>query len=254
MQNKYQEVNVLIVAGSILALVLVAFIVIILFMYKKKQYIHEQELLQTRLEIQENIFKEISEELHDNIGQILTVLKLTLSSLSVSANGNDLTSIRESKEMVGTIIQSISNLSKSLSPERISKIGIVEAVRFELEKLEKTKFFKTSLSISDCKFNMPAEKEIFLFRIIQEILTNIIKHSKAKTIHADISENDQLIHLTFSDDGIGFNVAEVLNSVSSQKGIGLMNMMNRARLIGGKINIVSEKGNGTAVKIELPVA
>jgi two-component system NarL family sensor kinase len=253
MQNKYQEVNVLIVAGSILALVLVGFIVTILFMYRKKQFIHEQELLQTRLEIQENIFKEISEELHDNIGQILTVLKLTLSSLSVSANGNDLTSIQESKEMVGTIMQSISDLSKSLSPGRISKIGIAEALRFELEKIEKTKFFKTSLSISDFKFNLSAEKEIFLFRIIQEILTNIIKHSKAKTIHADISGNDQSIYLTFSDDGVGFNVAEVLNSVSSQKGIGLINMMNRASLIGGKIKILSEKGEGTTIKIELRV-
>lgn len=253
MQNKYQEVYVAIVAGSVLALLLIGFIVTILFMYKKKQFIHEQELLQTRLEIQENIFKEISEELHDNIGQILTVLKLTLSSLSFSIKGNDLTSIRESKEMVVTIMQSISDLSKSLSPERISKIGIAEALRFELEKLEKTKFFKTSLSISDCKFNLSAEKEIFLFRIIQEILTNIIKHSKAKTIHADISQNDQLIHLTFSDDGIGFNVAEALNSVSSQKGIGLINMMNRVRLIGGKIKILSEKGKGTAIKIELPV-
>jgi len=253
MQNKYKEVYVLIVAGTVLALLLIGFIVIILFMYKKKQYIHEQELLQTRLEIQENIFKEISEELHDNIGQILAVLKLTLSSVSISLKGNDLTGIRESKEMVTTIIQSISDLSKSLSPQRISKIGIAEALRFELEKLEKTKFFKTSLSVSDCKFNLSAEKEIFLFRIIQEILTNIIKHSKAKTIHAAISENDQRIHLTFTDDGIGFNVAEVLNSASSKKGIGLMNMMNRARLIGGKIKIVSEKGNGTAVKIELPV-
>lgn len=253
MQNKYHEVNVLIVAGSILALVLVGFIVTILFMYKKKQFIHEQELLQTRLEIQENIFKEISEELHDNIGQILTVLKLTLSSLSVSANGDDLTSIQESKEMVGTIIKSISDLSKSLSPGRISKIGIVEALRFELEKIEKTKFFKTSLSISDFKFNLSAGKEIFLFRIIQEILTNIIKHSKANKIHADISGNDQSIHLTFSDDGVGFNLAEVLNSVSSQKGIGLINMMNRARLIGGKIKIFSEKGEGTTIKIELPV-
>lgn len=253
MQDKYKEVYILIIAGIILALLLVGFIVIILFMYKKKQYIHEQELLQTRLEIQENIFREISEELHDNIGQILTVLKLTLSSLSGSMKETDLTSIRESKEMVTTIIQSISDLSKSLSPERIGKIGIAEALRFELERLEKTKYFQTSLSISDFQFNLSAEKEIFLFRIIQEILTNIIKHSKAKTIRADLTQNDQFIHLTFSDDGTGFNVAEVLNSVSSKKGIGLINMMNRAKLIGGKIKIVSEKGEGTTIKIELPV-
>jgi signal transduction histidine kinase len=253
MQNKYQEVYVLIIAGIVLALLLVGFIIVILLMYKKKQYIHEQELLQTRLEIQENLFKEISEELHDNVGQILTVLQLTLSSISTDSDGDTLNSIQESKEMVRSVSQSISDLSKSLSPDRVSKIGIVEALRFELEKLEKTKCFQTSFSISDCTFNLSAEKEIFLFRIIQEILTNIIKHSKAQTIKADLTQGDHFIHLTLTDDGTGFNVAEVLNSVSSKKGIGLINMMNRARLIGGKINILSEKDKGTTVKIELPV-
>ncbi len=252
MQSKYQEVYVLIVAGCLLALLLVGFIVIILLMYKKRQFVHEQELLQSRLEIQENIFKEISEELHDNIGQILAVVNLTLSAIRITNNRDARSSIKESKEMIVTAIQGISDLSKSLSPERIGKIGIIEAVKFELEKLAKTKFFKTSFIGSDVSLELSVEKEIFLFRIMQEILTNIIKHSKAKTITVQFSKIDRCLYIRCSDDGIGFNVAETLNAVSSKKGIGLANMINRTKLIGGKINIFSTK-EGTTTRIEIPV-
>lgn len=252
MQSQYTEVISVIVAGIFLALLLVGFIITMLVVYRKRQYQHQQELLHARLEIQENIFKNLSEEIHDNIGQELSVLKLTLSVISVKKEEEAEKFIGESKGMVNHIITSISDLSKSLHTDRIVKIGIIEAVRFELEKIEKTNLFKTSLTYADVDFQINPGNEIFLFRIIQEVLNNIIKHSRANNIRADLIYKENRIIFTFTDDGIGFDVKEAMQRPTSNRGIGLSSMMNRAKLIGGQLSIKSEPGKGTKTTIEIP--
>jgi two-component system, NarL family, sensor kinase len=252
MQDQYTEVIAVIIAGAILALLLVGFIVTMLIVYRKKQYKQEQELLQARLEIQENIFKNLSEEIHDNIGQMLSVLKLTLSAVSTSKMEESGSYLQESKVMLNHIIVSISDLSKSLHTDRIIKIGIMEAVGSELEKIEKTNLFTTSFNHGDCNFQLEPETEIFLFRIIQEILNNIIKHSKASNIQAGFFCREKYIVFTFADDGVGFDVKEAFQKSSSGRGIGLTSMMNRAKLIGGNLTITSEPGKGTKLVIEVP--
>ncbi len=252
MQNQFSEVIAVVVAGVILALLLVGFIVTMVIVYRRKQNQHLQELLHARLEIQENIFKNLSEEIHDNIGQELSVLKLTLSVISVKRGEEAEKYIGESKGMVNHIITSISDLSKSLHTDRIVKIGIIEAVKFELEKIEKTNLFKTSFTYADSGFSINDGNEIFLFRIIQEILNNIIKHSKAQNIQSDLICTENTIIFTFTDDGIGFDVKEAMQRPSSNRGIGLTSMVNRAKLIGGQISVLSQPGSGTKTVIEIP--
>ncbi|MEO5681519.1 MAG: ATP-binding protein [Chitinophagaceae bacterium] len=252
MQTQSSEIIAVIVAGIFLALLLVGFIITMLVVYRKKQYQHQQELLHARLEIQENIFKNLSEEIHDNIGQELSVLKLTLSVISVRKEPEAEKFIAESKGMVNHIISSISDLSKSLHTDRIIKIGIIEAVKFELEKIEKTNLFKTHFTCADVAFQVNPGNEIFLFRIIQEILNNIIKHSSAQNIYADLIYKESSIIFTFTDDGIGFDVKEAMQRLAANKGIGLTSMVNRAKLIGGQISVVSQPGKGTKTVIEIP--
>ena len=254
MQNQFSEVIGVIVAGIFLALLLVGFIVTMLVVYRRRQYQHQQELLHARLEIQENIFKNLSEEILDNIGQELSVLKLTLSVIPVKEEEDTGKLIQESKGMVNHIISSISDLSKSLHTDRILKIGIIEAVKFELEKIEKTNLFKTSFDYSDGDFQLNAGNEIFLFRIIQEVLNNTIKHSRAQHIHAHLVYREHAIIFTFTDDGIGFDVKEAMQRPASNRGIGLTSMVNRAKLIGGQFSVASQPGKGTKTIIEIPVA
>jgi two-component system NarL family sensor kinase len=252
MQNQYSEIIGVILAGIFLALLLVGFIITMLIVYRKKQYQHQQELLHARLEIQENIFKNLSEEIHDNIGQELSVLKLTLSVIPLQPEDEAGQYVKESRSMVNHIISSVSDLSKSLHTDRILKIGIVEAVKFELEKIEKTNLFKTSFTYSDQDFHMTEGNEILVFRIIQEILNNIIKHSKAKNIQAEIVYRENSIFFIFTDDGIGFDVKEAMQRPSSSRGIGLTSMVNRAKLIGGQFSLSSQPGMGTKTTIEIP--
>lgn len=254
MQNQFSEIVAVITAGVFLALLLVGFIITMLVVYRRKQYQHQQELLHARLEIQENIFKNLSEEIHDNIGQELSVLKLTLSVISFREKENAEKFIQESRGMVNHIISSISDLSKSLHTDRIVKIGIIEAVKFELEKIEKTNLFKTSFTYNDGGLRINDGNEIFLFRIIQEILNNIIKHSRANNIRVDLNYKDNTIIFTFADDGVGFDLKEAMQRPSSNRGIGLTSMVNRAKLIGGQLSILSQPGMGTKTIIEIPAA
>jgi two-component system, NarL family, sensor kinase len=252
MPDQYTEVIAVIVAGSILALLLVGFIITMLIVYRRRQFKQEQELLNARLEIQEQILKNLSEEIHDNIGQMLSVLKLTLAAIPNQNDSETDNFIKESKGMVNMIISSVSDLSKSLHTDRILKIGILEAVGFELEKIEKTNLFTTSFNGDDNTFKLEPENEIFLFRIIQEILNNILKHSKANHIEVRFFCKERFIVFTFADNGVGFDVKEALQKSAANRGIGLTSMTNRAKLIGGQLNISSQPGKGTIITIEIP--
>jgi signal transduction histidine kinase len=253
MQSKFSEIDAVVIASAFVAILLVGFIIAMLVMYRRRQYEHEQELLNARLEIQENIFRNLSEEIHDNIGQELSVLKLTLSVISLDKAEEAKKFIGESRAMVNHVIAGISDLSKSLNTDRILKIGIIEAVKAELGKIEKTNLFKTSFTYADAKFQLKSGNELILFRIIQEVLNNIIKHSRAQHIIVDLRLRGNTIIFTFTDDGTGFDVREAMQRPSAGRGIGLTSMMNRAKLIGGQLSIQSQPGKGTTSSIELPV-
>ena len=143
MPNKFQEVYVVIVIGIILALLLIGFIVLILFLYQRRQHRQEKELtllkdqfdkelLQSQLEIKENTFKTIAQELHDNIGQMLSVVKFSLAGIRLAQEDPNFETIQESKQMLNKAIFDLSDLTKSMHTDRITQIGLVEAIKFEM--------------------------------------------------------------------------------------------------------------------------
>jgi len=265
MQDKVQEVYFVVVAGIILAMLLVGFIVTILFLYQRRRQQQEQELdrlkdqydkelLQSQLEIREATFKNIAQELHDNIGQMLTVVKFSLASLPIPQQDPNYETIQESKQMLNKAIFDLSDLTKSMHTDRITQIGLVEAIKFEMDLLSKMKLFETSFSLSEGHYHFDEQKEIFLFRIFQEILNNIIKHSKASRVSvAVICSEAGKFRFVVKDNGQGFNVQEKQSSGSRVAGVGLKSMINRAKLIGAHVSIESQPGKGTSVTVELPL-
>ena len=144
MQAQNQEIYVVILIATALALLLVGFIVTSLFLYQRRQHRQEQqlvrmkdeyqqELLRSQLEIQETTFKTIAMELHDNIGQVLSVVKLSLSVLPLDKDHPAYESVLNSRQMLNKVIYDMGNLTKSLHTDRIAQIGLVEAMRFDLE-------------------------------------------------------------------------------------------------------------------------
>ncbi|MGB8191012.1 MAG: sensor histidine kinase [Chitinophagaceae bacterium] len=264
MQNEF-EVYVVIVIGIFLALLLVGFIVTILFLYQRRQHRQEQELvvmkdqydkelLQSQLEIKEATLKNIAQELHDNIGQMLTVVKFSLAGIRLPQQDPSFETIQESKQILNKAIFDLSDLTKSMHTDRIAQIGLVEAIRFEMEMLGKMKLFETSFTLSEGNYHFDSQKEIFLFRIFQEILNNTIKHSKASLVNVSVicSEEGKFSFIV-RDNGQGFDLQEKQHSGSRVAGVGLKSMVNRARLIGAAVNIESKPGKGTSVTVELPL-
>lgn len=261
--HQTSEIYFVAIIGIILAVLLVGFIVTILFLYQRRQHRQEQEMLlvkdkyerealRSQLEIQENTLKAIAQELHDNIGQLLSVVKLSLSALPLEKTHPACELVKHSQDVLNKAIFDLSDLTKSLHSERIKDVGLVESMRFELAAIKKTGLLDIQFSVSGAEVQLPEQKAIFLFRMFQEMLNNILKHSKAKLVNVSLSYlDDDTFVLEVEDNGVGFNVTEKQQSVSSSRGVGLKSMFNRAQLMGATIRIDSEEGKGTKVLVKL---
>lgn len=257
-----ESLTTLILLGTIIVIFFVAFIVLLsyLFTTRKNKLIQEkqlmktqfeQELLQTQLEIQEQTLKTISEEIHDNVGQVLSLAKLNLNTVGNISDEKAQFKIDSTKNLVSKAINDLRNLSRSLHGERIGEIGLQEAIANELRIVQNTGQFKTDLQFIGQPYKLDQQKEMVLFRIVQEALHNAVKHSNATHLKVLMNYNADNFTLTISDDGNGFQPDQL---PASQTGIGLKSMRNRAALIGGEFSLQSSKNNGTSISIQLPTA
>ena len=248
-----ESLTSLILLGTIILVVLVSFVIMLSYFFttrknkllKEKELLHaqfQQQLLQTQLEIQEQTLKTISEEIHDNIGQVLSLAKLNLNTLPNS----DEPKIQDTKNLVSKAITDLRNLSHSMHGDIISELGLQQSIANELRIIESTKAFVTELKNTGTVFKLNAQKEMVLFRMVQEALHNIVKHSAAATITVGMQYQPQAFTLTVTDDGKGFDPSIVSSSN------GLKNIKARALALGGIATIVSEKNAGTVVTVKIP--
>jgi two-component system, NarL family, sensor kinase len=257
---KILDLFLIIVSGTIvLTATAILFIFLLLRSRKNKELYHQekqllqsqhtQALLQTQLEIQEQTLATISQEIHDNIGQVLSLAKLNLNTLSLDSAGKP--KLDSTVQLVSKAISDLRDLSRSMHGDRIAELGLNEAITAEMKILQNTGQFATGMQITGSMYRLEQQQEMVLFRMVQEALHNAIKHSNADTISTTIHYQPHLLTLTVSDDGKGFS-AEALQA--TQKGIGLKSMQNRAALIGAVFNIASPAGGGTAITIKLDTA
>lgn len=255
-----ENLTTLILLGTIIVVVFVAFIVLLsyLFTTKKNKLIQEkqlmktqfeQELLQTQIEIQEQTLKTISEEIHDNIGQVLSLVKLNLNTVGMMTDAAAQTKIDSTKGLVSKAINDLRDLSRSLYGDKIAELGLQESIENELKILQNTGQFKTHLNMTGESHKPDPQKEMVLFRIVQEALHNSVKHAKASTLKVQMNYQPDSFTLTIIDDGNGFNPALLQ---ATQTGIGLKSMQSRAVLIGGEFFIRSSENNGTSISIKIP--
>lgn len=260
MQTSSSETVLIILIGILLTLLLVSFIVAMLFLYRRNNLRHErtmqlanarfqQELLTAQLEIQESTFKNIAEEIHDNIGQTLSLAKFNIAVLPLDASSNLYEPISGTKELINTAIEDLRNLSHGLHSDKLSKMGLADAINNEAKHINKSGKIKAAVELSGTSYSLPNGADIILFRIFQESLNNIIKHAGATEIKTKLNFQPSGLALTISDDGRGFDVKELEEEGS---GLGLTSMANRARLIGANFKIASKPGKGTEILVNLP--
>lgn len=207
----------------------------------------QNTLLQTQLEIQEQTLQNISQEIHDNTSQLLGLIKLNLATADPAKEEQTREKINASHQLVTQVINSIRQMSHTLDSGFVARIGLPEAIKYQLELVQKTGEYTATLDVQGEEQKTDPQKELILFRMVQESLNNIIKHAKASEIRVALTYSPQQLSIVISDNGAGFEQA------TKSDGIGLQNMHNRAKLIGAELDIQSELDKGTSTTIVLPV-
>ncbi len=252
------EIATSIIVVTLLFLLLAGFIIefFIIFQKRRKEYLVEklnlqntfqQELLKTKLEIQEQTFQNISQEIHDNIGQTLSFIKLNINTVSYDISDPDKEKLNESKNLLTKVIQDLRDLSKTLNTDFIKEIGLVKAIEQQLQILQKSGVYKTQLMVTGEAFELSLQLKLVVFRVVQEALNNAVKHSDASSLNVSINYQSEKLVITVNDNGKGFDIKEL----ESNKGIGFRNMVNRMQLIKGSVKVNSTSGKGTSVIIQL---
>ncbi|WP_299108207.1 ATP-binding protein [uncultured Tenacibaculum sp.] len=196
----------------------------------RKQF--ETEIAETQIEIREETLRNISWELHDNIGQLLTLAKIQLQHATPENMG-------EISETITKSLTEIRALSKLINPEYIKNIELKEALQLEIERFNRLKYIDAQLCVNGEEKLINQKHSIIIFRILQEFFSNTIKHSKATNLKVSLSYKEKEIEIKAEDNGVGFEVKKVM-----MKGIGLKNIKTRAKLINAeaKLRSVPEKG------------
>jgi len=208
------------------------------------------------LTAQEQERRRISMELHDELGQSLTVLKLQLRSIQRGLREDQIELKEESQglvEYLDGVIDNVRRLSRDLSPSILEDLGLNAALRYLLDGVRKHYTVDFSFEVEDLNRLFPLEAQIVIYRIFQECLTNISKHAGASAVTARIKELDGLVSLVLEDNGVGFDVAEILARDATCRGLGLAALYERARMLGGALDIWSRQGCGTRITCNIPV-
>lgn len=211
----------------------------------------ELESLSRRLvTAQENERKALSRELHDEIGQSLTALKLELSKSEKIARAecsSSLEHLQTIREIADQVLGVSKNISLGLRPPMLDDLGLVAALNWYTDAFAKRSDIAVSLDMDGNVGQLPEAYRTCLFRIVQEALTNCTRHSKAAHVDVCIRANDDSVALTVADDGTGFHAKGL-----SDHGLGLLSMRERTAELGGNFEIVSHPGHGTTIRATLP--
>jgi len=234
-----------------------------IFLYQRKRYSHQQEvivmresftqtLLQSKLEIQEQTLDHISKELHANVGHLASLININLSEILPRSPSETKDNLLETKSLVKQLLLELKALSASLNTDHIMNIGFVKALENELKRLAKTKNYQITFTKTGDEYALSPEQGIILFRLCQEVLNNILKYSKAKSIIAILNYSEPYFELEIADDGVGFDLESVIELTPDKESTGLLNMQKRAKLINAEVLISSQLDIGTKIKITVP--
>lgn len=256
-----------IIGGTIILLLLAVFLFTFFIFFQRRQTKnreeqlklkaqYEKEILHAQIEIQNQTLAYIGHELHDNIGQLLSVTTINLNVMEESLESKDYddfhANFHQAKQLMADIIEEVRGLSKSLDGSFVKDFGLVNSISNELQRIRKTRKFETEIIIEGDTYNLGVQQEIIVFRIVQEVLNNAIKHAKATHISVSLNYELNAFRLIIADNGIGFDLSTVFKQTIDKSGIGLKSIQNRIALINGEAVFESANGKGTKVIIHLP--
>lgn len=250
MSEESSTIVTMIIASVFLAALMSFFIIAMVVLHRQRQVQNRQKLSQIKIEhektllnieneIQQETLTHIGRELHDNIGQLLSLAKLNFGSIKPGKQ-------EEGKLILNQVIQEVRGLSKTLNLDWVESISLNEFILEQLKRIQNTGFCETTLDADFELVDLPKDQKLVLIRVIQESLNNSIKHACPDKILIKMRESKEGKHIWIIDDGKGFD------SLQNSNGSGMFNLKKRMETIGGKFKLTSTVGKGTEITLTLP--
>lgn len=250
METTEDQIYVIIFATIFLGGIMSTFVISMVFIHRQRQAqnrqkmdqlkeAHEKILLNIENEIQQDTLTHVGRELHDNIGQLLSLAKLNFGSVKPEKHA-------AGRELLGQIIQEVRGLSKTLNLDWVEETTLEEFIEQQLHKIKSTGFCETKFESEAPLDNLKKDEKLILIRVIQETLNNAIKHAQPDQIEIKVHRIDKGKQITIQDNGKGFDTRQ------KSTGSGMTNLAKRMETIGGAFHIESELGKGTLTILTLP--
>lgn len=226
----------------------------------KQQKAHQQELMRQKeirsqavIDAEEKERQRIGKDLHDGVGQLLSAARMNVTNLEnifLQQPAQQSTNFKNAVDLIDESVKEVRAISHNLMPNLLIKLGLAKAVREFIDKIASTGKLKIELQTIGLDQRLNQNTENILFRVLQEIVNNIIKHAKATEVSIQLIRHDNEMVLMVEDNGVGFNVEKI----NMFDGIGLKNIQSRVEYLNGTVDFDSKPGKGTTVNIQVPVA
>jgi len=227
---------------------------------RKRAEEEHQTLMEQRIrslaiiEAQENERRRISRELHDGLGQLLSAAKLNIGMIEFAHNqnkekANDI--IKQIDSIISKAIVEARRIAHDLRPTTLDDFGLIPALRILCQEFSKLTGIKVKFQVSQLLERIEPKVEIAIYRIIQESFNNISKYAEAAEVSLDLYRKENIVYVRVEDNGKGFDMSDATRNKKIGRGFGLLNMKERAELVGGKIEIISSPGQGTEILLEV---
>jgi signal transduction histidine kinase len=252
MHSTQDSIYSIILIGFTLGISLIGFIVSLLYLYEKRQkrfveaiekikQDYAKTLLETRVEIQEEAMNLIARELHDDLATTLSLINIHLVIMQPEKVEETKEKVNQIRELNMYVLNKMRSFSHLLNSDLIEQKGFAKVFHLLLDNVSKIKTLELQVDITGEEFRFDAGRETIVFRICQEVINNILKHARAKTIKVNVDYLDETLNIDIRDDGIGFDPDEFDSETSST---GWLNIKSRARMINALVHIQSQKGKG----------
>jgi len=212
---------------------------------------YQQELLQAQIEVLEQTLQHISHEIHNNIGQILALVKINLNTVDIREEEVALQKLSTTKMLVTKSLNDLRSLAKTLDASYVLRSRLSEALQFELNYIEQVSSCATALLVRGEERLLASQQQVVVFRVAQEVLNNAMKHACAKHITIELTFGPVHFQMRIVDDGRGFDLDGMQQAEAYERGAGLATIHTRSGIIGARFSLQSTPGLGTTALLEI---
>lgn len=216
--------------------------------------VRARTLAQRLFDVQEAERRAVAQDLHDEIGQVLTALKLNLQQVQRDGIGGGTSNeLHESIEISDQLLARVRNLALDLRPSLLDDLGLVPALRWFATRQAERAGWVLQLHLDETPLTLTAPRSIACFRVVQEAMTNIARHARAKSVLLSLSVTPEQVRMVVQDDGCGFDEAAIRSRAQQGLSMGMLGMEERVSLVGGSMTVRSTVGQGTSLVISVPL-